>query len=487
MLFDRRKFLQNTSILSVGSLMPFNKIIGKEETPISIDFSHSIGKIKLIHGVNGGPFDYSPASAPLASYHAEAGFPYTRLHDANWPHADAVDIHTIFPLFETDVDDPKNYYFKKTDDYILPIIQNQSEIIYRLGESIEHLTRYFIYPPKDFQKWAKICVNIIRHYNDGWANGFHYNIKYWEIWNEPEGKNMWLGTDLQYFELYKAATTAIKKYNPLLKVGGPASTSVKSKLVKPFLSYCRDQSLPLDFFSWHLYTHDIKEIVDNTKLARNLLNEYNFKDTKSFLDEWHYRNIPWRELFPGNINRNINIQKYEFARNAFSQKSSSEINGIESAVFTATALILLQDCPIDATTFYNADYYNPFSMFDSYGIPGKAFYVFKAFNQLAKMHNRVSFTSDSIPNDDKPTLLAGVSEDTKNGLIFISNSSSYSRSNKINLENFPSSKNIHADIYLIDRVRNLEKIGTNEISLTNPILKLMLPPSSVCLIKLKGN
>ena len=31
-------------------------------------------------------------------------------------------------------------------------------------------------------------MNVIKHYNSGWANGYHYNIKYWEIWNEPDGR-----------------------------------------------------------------------------------------------------------------------------------------------------------------------------------------------------------------------------------------------------------------------------------------------------------
>ena len=58
---------------------------------------------------------------------------------------------------------------------------------YRLGQSIEHQTKkYGIYPPKDFKKWAKICEHIIRHYNEGWANGYRMGIEYWEIWNEAD-------------------------------------------------------------------------------------------------------------------------------------------------------------------------------------------------------------------------------------------------------------------------------------------------------------
>jgi hypothetical protein len=40
-------------------------------------------------------------------------------------------------------------------------------------------------PPRDHDHWADICINIIRHYNEGWANGFHLNLDYWHIWEEP--------------------------------------------------------------------------------------------------------------------------------------------------------------------------------------------------------------------------------------------------------------------------------------------------------------
>ena len=41
-------------------------------------------------------------------------------------------------------------------------------------------------PPKDFRKWAQICEHIIRHYNEGWADGHKWDIRYWEIWNEAD-------------------------------------------------------------------------------------------------------------------------------------------------------------------------------------------------------------------------------------------------------------------------------------------------------------
>ena len=46
--------------------------------------------------------------------------------------------------------------------------------------------------PEDFDKVAEIFAGTIRHYNKGWGNGHEWGIKYWEIWNEPDGNNtMW--------------------------------------------------------------------------------------------------------------------------------------------------------------------------------------------------------------------------------------------------------------------------------------------------------
>jgi xylan 1,4-beta-xylosidase len=58
------------------------------------------------------------------------------------------------------------------------------------------------------------------HYNQGWANGFHYNIRYWEFWNEPEG--FWSGTPEQFYSLYEKTARALKSVDPNIKVGGDA-------------------------------------------------------------------------------------------------------------------------------------------------------------------------------------------------------------------------------------------------------------------------
>lgn len=163
---------------------------------MSVDFGAEKGEIKKVNGVNLGPITMN-GFLDLSDGHKQLKFPQTRLHDCPYSVPETVDVHSIFPFFDADEDDPANYRFRMTDDYIQSIIDVGSGIVYRLGETIEHYKRrqYFVHPPKNYAKWARICIRIIKHYNEGWADGFHHGIKYWEIWNEPWlPPKCWTGT-----------------------------------------------------------------------------------------------------------------------------------------------------------------------------------------------------------------------------------------------------------------------------------------------------
>ena len=79
-------------------------------------------------------------------------------------------------------------------DEMIQAAQNAgSKVFYRLGTSIEHSgeKHFNAIPPKDYEKYAEVLAGIVRHYTRGWANGHHYKIRYWEIWNEPNNGPMW--------------------------------------------------------------------------------------------------------------------------------------------------------------------------------------------------------------------------------------------------------------------------------------------------------
>ena len=178
---------------------------------LAVDFSNIIGKIKPMHAVGQPPF-LNPHNADHFKYLTDASIPYSRLHDVGGPYGSFryVDIPNIFRDFDADETNPESYDFVFTDWLINEMIKADCMPIFRLGVTIENfceMKSYRLDPPSDFNKWARICEHIIKHYNYGWANGFNFGIKYWEIWNEPENhpepdKNpMWTGTKEQFYEM----------------------------------------------------------------------------------------------------------------------------------------------------------------------------------------------------------------------------------------------------------------------------------------------
>ena len=283
---------------AVLSLLLATGAIAPAEETLRVDCARQLGTIRPLHGVNGGPL-VEGETIDLSSYWRELAIPITRLHDCEFPFPDLVDMHAVFPRSEANPRFAGSFRFGLTDRFLDAVVQTNSAVVYRLGESIEHCRqKQYVHPPADCDRWAQACVGIIRHYNDGWANGVHYGIRYWEIWNEPENRPaMWTGTDDDYYRLYAAAAKTIKAEFPHVSVGGP-SVGATGELVQdrlqatPFLEgfvrMCRERQAPLDFFSWHTYTNDPYLYVRKAQAVRAWLNERGFPATEIHLNEWNY-------------------------------------------------------------------------------------------------------------------------------------------------------------------------------------------------------
>ena len=82
-------------------------------------------------------------------------------------------------------------------------------------------------------------------------------IRQWffEVWNEPDLPYVfWNGSREEYFRLYEITARVIRETDPLLKVGGPATSS--SKWITSFRAFCEKNGVPLDFISTHQYAGD---------------------------------------------------------------------------------------------------------------------------------------------------------------------------------------------------------------------------------------
>lgn len=356
---------------------------------VIVNFNKETGKVKPMHAVNNGPTKPA-AEQTVTNFYTwlEAGIPMVRNHDASLayvyggPHT--VDVDAIFPDFDADVNDPASYDFVMTDEYTQTILDAGSEVFYRLGTKIEWgKKKYGTWPPKDFKKWAEICEHIIMHFNEGWADGFHWNIKYWEIWNEPDNhendpigtRPTWQGTREQFYDFYETASKHLKKRFPDLKFGGPALTSGVLRYAVDFLPEMQRREVPMDFFSWHFYKVDPKEMIRRAEAVRQLLDENGYQETENILNEWNYvRN--WTDQWVYSI---------------------EQIIGMKGAAYTAACMCAAQQSSIDMLMYYDARLDTAMNgMFNLYTLrPLKGYYPFKMFNTLYRMGVSVQCETDS--------------------------------------------------------------------------------------------
>ena len=472
-------------LLFIGNSENIFAQIAQKEVNVNININKEIGTIRALNGGQLSPicnFKLLDLSEEFKALH----IPIVRLHDAPWFNDNVVDVHMIFRDFKQDPSKEENYDFRQTDAYLSAILATGSKVVFRLGESIEHTKeKYFVNPPTDYPKWAAICRGIIRHYNKGWNNGFHHNIQFWEIYNEPDNTQMWTGTPEQFYKLYEVAAKAIKKEFPEISVGGPGMASPMAiangkasatEYTKGFLEHCRKQLVPLDFFSWHSYISNPWNLAVQPSFIRELLNQYGFNKTQSHLNEWNYIpevELEWRRLFGTGIWQGaIRKQAYE------------ELSGCKGASFIANVLMLLQDEPVDVANFYTTTA-GLFGIFSEYGEPRKTYHAFRAFAELLKTPVRLETEYNKT---DGIVVCAGKNKTKTN--ILVSNFSEILQLTIINLNisgNIPGAQT-KVEIYLLDESKDLAKIKEFEIKSNGKTIQLsqLIPSAAVLLISLEN-
>jgi hypothetical protein len=180
--------------------------------------------------------------------------------------------------------------------------------MYRLGMGTEGtVPKILCIVPKDYAKWARIAEHIIMHYNEGWANGFHCNIEYWEIWNEADLIGYWPGGRMSYIDFYVETSRYLKNRFPHLKIG-PCGFSGVYKYVRPdestdpvrakdwdnrveffnaFLKRIAAGDAPMDFFPWHKYAINSLAVDLGCKVIKDLLEKYGLSDIELINTEWN--------------------------------------------------------------------------------------------------------------------------------------------------------------------------------------------------------
>ena len=429
-----------------------------------IDFDSVSGPVKPLHGINNAPVTAGETLPELR----QAGIPFMRTHDTagQFGGAHYIDIPNLFPDPEADPESPDSYDFAFTDAYLKGITGSGIKIFYRLGVTIENnwkIKAYHIFPPENPRKFAQVCEHVIRHYNQGWANGFHYGIEYWEIWNEPENPDMWTGSEKEFFEFYRIVANYLKKRFPKLKIGGYGGCGFygmnrnnQSDFHRSFIFWFENflryvsspkTAAPLDFFSWHLYSHDPIEIALHAEYVKLRLQAYGFSATENIFNEWNYIDF-------------TNPDRWD------------DMKGMIGATFAAAAFVLLQSGPVDKAMYYDAlpaRRYCGLYEFPSRRLT-RTYWSFAAFNELYQFGTAVSTEPNPVQG---VFLLAAKNRTGSKGKILLVNrrlSGVHCRLNISGMRKIVRARRI-------DRLRNLEPVPA-----ILPDGSIVLAPASVTLL-----
>ena len=456
---------------------------GVAKASVRIFADSAAGPIKELNGGNLAPplMDEEMPGCDIRESFARLNIPITRLHDAPLENAGmrVVDIPLIFANFHADANDPRNYYFDQTDDYIRNCVESGTQVYYRLGTSIEHSrNKYFTDPPSDAGKWIDVVSNVIRHYSSvlGLDMGLFYKRRdYTRIVNgrnpivaheylgdSVEGKDIFVADDIiSSGESVIDLARELKKRFPHLKFGGPGHCAFGEEKVKAFAENCAKHGAPLDFYSFHYYSPSDTELLQMALDARRWLDESGFPDTEIHLNEWHYNPYGGALWGMGPVEQNEAIR---FMR------------GLESAAFLNTVLIGWQDTPIDRAFYYTVTT-TRWGLYDD-RTPNKTYYGMQAFGELTRYGERVA-AAGNLPEGSRTLAgrnaagdLAILTACWKSGPLEIAFDID-------GIERFGS-----VEVRMLDPTHDLEKVFSAG-TVSGPLKVRTVSESSVILIELK--
>ncbi len=406
---------------------------------LTVDCRRVNGTIRSFGEINGGPLAirHVENGADVTEQYRHLGMSFIRTHDFYGP----TDISTIFPDMDADPALPSSYNFTESDRNIKAIVDAGCRVFYRLGESASDNIS-LCEPPGNVTKWAEICRHIVMHYNDGWNNGYQYNITYWEIWNEPDLQGFWNGTAEQYYRLYNVTARTLKNHNASLNIGGPCTSSIANEnYTTGFLDYVTGHDLPLDFYSWHMYADTPHDLYMAARAVRAMLDAYGLHRCENINTEW-----------------NINILAPQ-----------RDKDNAKNAAFTACTLTAFQDAALDHAFRYRGTGDNGWlarllgfdlGLFTADGAYKTPALSYLAVHHMAR-HTPLRLFTSSQDAATGVTALAGIASHRGNISVLVSNHDTPLQEYTVELSNIPWTDGYTVAHYAIDDGSHLEIIDSD--------------------------
>ncbi len=337
------------------------------------------GVIRPLLGVNLGPLPQGDAgNVDLTERYQQSGVTQIRTHDYYGP----LDMATLYPDQNADPADPSSYDFEASDRFFAAVLAGGFEPYLRLGDSYNATDGYPKAEPRaptNPRNWVRAAVEVVRHYRD-LAGG---QLRYVEIWNEPDNTQFWDGDRRAFFSLFTDAAIALKTEFPDLKIGGPGLTPAGAlspqgqAFTRGLLDAAQARNAPLDFFSWHMYSNDPDQYRSAARFYRTELDQHGYTAAESHITEW---NTADRDQASGLSPETVRL-------------------GGQGAAILSAAWIALQDEGVAVSTFYRGpdptlDLPTFYGLFFADGRPKRSGLVFGLWAQLVAHPERLPVIVD---------------------------------------------------------------------------------------------
>ncbi|EML2228127.1 TPA: hypothetical protein U2J82_004890 [Serratia marcescens] len=190
---------------------------------------------------------------------------------------------------------PTDLYLKKSLSNSYYNGNRKPNILFRIGRMLDGGRR----EPNNVDKYCELVKEVVLRYSVNYKKaGLPYPIIEYEVWNEPDLGLFWSTPDTpqnavkNFYDFYKKVSTTIINVYPKAIIGtcGAANAYGNKDYVDKLVEYIRNNKLPFGFYSYHYYadsTADPKSIIEIQNYVRNILNKYNYNNTKTYITEWN--------------------------------------------------------------------------------------------------------------------------------------------------------------------------------------------------------
>ena len=243
-------------------------------------------------------------------------------------------------------------------------------------------------PPKDYKQWSALIEGLVSHCVERYGES---EVGEWlfEVWNEPNLKAFWTGSQRDYFRLYRYTAEAIKNVSPSFQVGGPATA--QSAWIEDFVDFCDRNDVPADFVSTHYYQNDgyerdaAKLDVQLFKSQRGIMREV-AQNTRSHSGNRPVYYTEWNTS--SNLFDSLHDEPYAAAAVA---STVMEANGLVEGYSFWTFSDIFEEYYLPSLPFHGG-----FGLLTLHGIPKPTYRTFELLHDLGDRQSLVDGLHETV-------------------------------------------------------------------------------------------